>query len=304
MSTLRVGAVRYLNMLPYFFDSTDVEIFDSPALLNEAMRNDKVDAACMSAIAGIKSGFKPLEPMMGVASNENVGSVFLEPLLETPEQHLFWKQFLALNSNCEIEAEELVPKTHVAIFSSGASEQSLWLARLLLHWQGHKTTVHLIDKNLSKDIDAIDVANLLESTEATQALFLCIGDVALYRVFEQKFVHPNCRWDVAQLWKHARGVPCVFATWFVRNSISALQQKQLAMQLMNSLERWHMQGAVQQLAHAEAFLRQKNDPLVESLRTTSVVDAMAHYFRELDFVFSEPYRTTYSQYLTFSHVDF
>lgn len=304
MTVMRVGAVRYLNMLPYFFDSHDVEIFDSPALLNEAMRHEQVDAACMSAIAGIKSGFTPLEPMMGVASNENVGSVFLEPLLETPDQHLFWTKFLTLNSKGEIKVDNVESRTHVAIFSSGASEQSLWLARLLLHWQGHKTTVHLVDKKLSKDIEASDVVNFLKNTAATQALFLSIGDIALYRVFEQKFVHPGCRWDVAQLWKHARGVPCVFATLFVRSGIAAWQQRQLATQLMNSLDRWHTQGAAQQLAHAEAFLRQKNDPLVESLQTQSVTNAMAQYFRELDFVFSEPYRATYSQYLTFSNVDF
>jgi hypothetical protein len=147
-----LGAVNYLNMLPFFAFAPGVHRTPVPRELNNLAREGRIAAGCLSAIAGLSSGFEPAAPFMGVGAERKVESVFLEPIIPGAKDKAgkaiaFWNdvRFRNIDGLQRLEhtaaADDEHAQNHVRILSSEASEQAEWLFRTLLLSQCIRTTV-------------------------------------------------------------------------------------------------------------------------------------------------------------------
>src|SRR5690349_8109568 len=166
----RLGAVAYLNMLPFFAYAPDIELVPHPRALNTLAMKRQLDAACMSAIAGLSQGFQPIEPFTGVGAEYKVGSAFLEPIVRTQSDRLFWGEVHRRNINglaefgrLDVIASVSTPKFY--LLTSGASEQSEWLFCALLAAQGLQAVVLRVPGAWAK-LDPAGLAAVLEGCDA------------------------------------------------------------------------------------------------------------------------------------------
>lgn len=292
MSNPSVAAVGYLNMLPYFFDRSDIRLFSTPAQLNDAIRCGEVDAACTSAIASLQTDFLPIFPMLGVGSQREVGSVFLEPFFFDDEHQMFWKDFWS--------RPRLKKSIDLTIVTSGASEQSLWLAQLFFSWKGYQTSIYKVQQSEAFSLTSTNFTDLRKSFSSDYAVYLSIGDVALIRYFKNIFVNTKrLRWDVATLWRSFQNLPCAFAFWTAKPTLDEQVRKKIYSESCASIERWQNLAPTERYHFVLNFLRQKNDPLYLVLSEGAYSYEVERYFGNLDFVFSTSYSQVYEKYKEF-----
>jgi|GEM_PF-4753830 len=218
-----LGAVAYVNMLPYFHLG-NVPLFPTPRALNEHARAGKLVGACTSAIAGLRAGWRPLVPLHGIGAEGEVRSVYIEPILlgdpvaesakavESVES-VDWKELPDRLAGSMPKGARALPTSilpAVTLFTSGASEHSEWLACVLLKAVGH--TVHVVREPALAGVPEETLQRLIRDHAKTPlAALLLIGDPALFRGVR---LPAAPRFDLAQLWRAATGLPCVFAVWF------------------------------------------------------------------------------------------
>ena len=210
MTDARLGAVAYLNMLP-FFHQGNIAVFKTPRALNDAARGGDVDAACMSAIAGLRAGFRTLSPAFGIGAAGPVRSVFVEPMPFSAAEDGFWRNW----------ARGLPSREEVILWTSGASEHSEWLAGALLEAAGARVEV-IVDAELEKLSAGALRARLERHRWGRPAAALFIGDSALVRAHSEP---STFRVDLASAWQAFSGLPCVFAAWFACRAVSAVRSR-------------------------------------------------------------------------------
>jgi len=235
--TVRVGAVAYLNMLP-FFHTGSMPVFATPRALNDAMREGRLDAACMSAAAGLRAGFVPVAPAHGIGARGAVRSVYLEPLCASIDDAAFWTAWeLSLDDGlAEMLARTAPLPMHgeVVLFCWGASEHSEWLATTLLAARGWRARV-VRHAGFDDASTAEQAAFVAAGRQGRPAAALVIGDAALARAHAAPGAH---RVDLAAAWRRFAGTPCVFATWFRRADAGAETDAAVAGILAQGLDAW------------------------------------------------------------------
>lgn len=311
MTGARLGAVSYLNMLPYFHQG-DVAVFHTPRALNEAARRGEVDAACMSAIAGLRAGFRPLVPSFGIGARHAVRSVYLEPLPRHPEDLDLWRRWEAgLSERTWAQTPSgsgplPLQGQNVAIWTSGASEHSEWLARTLLLSAGAHVEVrleadleHLGPHALRSRLESVDTGR------PVAALF--IGDPALARAHAAPDAY---RIDLASAWQAATGLPCVFATWFdcrpalsleaggkelspVRGLLAPRVAPLRVDPLVAALERWERLGSCER---REAIARFVSKGTGGSSLTGDDLASLESYLEGIAFRFDDAFLKTLAEY--------
>lgn len=200
-----LGAVAYLNMLPFFADDPQVLLCESPAKLNALLSSGALLAGCCSVIAGLEAGLEPLVPHMGVAAEATVGSVYLEPLgLGSDDNQMeLWSQWLTANRNGASRVDRVHTQSHtftwpricgrLRVLTCGASAQSLWIVKTLWRLQGFETEVLAIPEMwhtwpedkilqaLQAQAQATAQAQPVADDLPTLTALLVIGDPALVR---------------------------------------------------------------------------------------------------------------------------
>lgn len=233
---MNLGAVSYLNMLPYFFDDPGVTTLPSPRELNVLAKEDAFDAACLSAIAGLRAGFSPISPFFGIGSRGPVASVYLEPIFAQQDINKsnytdgvteFWIDFVNGNKNRLHELDLKSPPPRVVrlvhLLTVGASEHSEWLIRVLLAAQGFATEVHRVPESWHALSPRQLAAHVQMAELQGPCAMLVIGDPALQRAAMYRDVGTP-RLDLGALWEDfSAGLPCLFAIWYqTRTSRSEL----------------------------------------------------------------------------------
>ena len=234
----KVGAVGYLNMLPFFHEPQNTcWVADSPTSLNKSLSSNALLSACVSNISGQKQRLILAEPAMGIACLGAVQSVYLEPLFHSESDVHFWNQFVICNENAfqnsrplPIRRSERPSKPEpVVLITSGASEQSLWLFRALLLWQGLESRVIRLDE--ADQLTQEEILNTLGGSPKSPLALLSIGDPALNRL--SRFPGKT-RLDLGSTWRGFSGLPCVFAAWYLNPLLSSLPIKLRT----NNLREW------------------------------------------------------------------
>lgn len=307
----QIGAVAYLNMLPYFYGDEDVILYRTPHALNEALASGTVDAGCSSVIAGLELGLEPLRPLAGVAAEAGVGSVFVEPVMAGPLDAEHWHSVRSallrstdpdsgFQSGLSLSVERLADISEVVILTTGASAQSLWLVQVLLRAIGLIPRVIDVDPrilDLSPEALAHECASA--SGQGQLCCLLAIGDPALRRLYRFPLGNQGqMRLDIGTLWKAYMGLPCLFALWFVQPGLPKRVLVGLSARLQACLSRWHALPKAARLSAARAFLARSWDSCqvndvherrqVASLDSLMGPSGLAHYLECLCFDLAEP----------------
>lgn len=261
----QVGAVAYLNMLPYFFGDEGVVLYRTPQELNGALAAGEVDAGCSSVVAGFELGLEPLWPMAGVAAEAGVRSVYVEPVVVSEAERLLWENVRAALSAPRSQdhaadaglglAWSQAKISEVQLLTTGASAQSLWLCENLFSAIGLHTRVMRVDPSLLQWSPQSIATSLGPAAESQLRCILAIGDPALKRLYlYPESEHVPLRFDVGELWRDHTGLPCLFALWFARKNLSEPFRRALCERLRVGLSRWNGLTQEQRRDAALAFL--------------------------------------------------
>jgi predicted solute-binding protein len=262
---LRVGAVRYLNMLPYFCGNEEIVLFESPRELNNAMREERLDAACMSLIAGKNLQLRLLP--FGIYGTSKVMSVLLFPL-NAKSNAIFDPRFEVNNFH----------SAKCVILTSGASEQSVFMAEALLRKTfnfaeiGVSTQPNLTSKSLSQ------ISHEVENDSLCMYFYLSIGDEAIFRHLSEK---PSLFWDIATEWNRVFHENAQFAGWFVQNNVNAKVLKILEKSLEVSINTWNAYSELDKLNLAQKHISQSS--LLSFLPKSEVSLFLSEYFSVLKY---------------------
>ena len=220
---LRIGKIRYLNCLPFFFglvemlraDGMDQEMsfFESyPVEINQAMQRGEIDAAPVSSLEYLQhQNDYVLLPDLGIGSRLFARSVLL----------ISKKKIEQLNGS--------------VIALSRESLSSAGLVRILLKRKyDHRNTFELADQ---------DPQAMLSKYPAA----LVIGDQALF-CQPKELVY---KYDLGELWQSWTGKPFVFSLWAVRRSF-ATQHPEVLRHFAAALK----ENTLRNLAEPEALLKQ------------------------------------------------
>jgi predicted solute-binding protein len=255
--------VNYLNMLPFFATEPQVHLAFSPSELNSQLLNGQVITGCSSVIAGLRAGLSWVQPIMGVAADGPVGSVFVEPLgLNTRRGQMdSWIEILENNAYGHSHQERSA-RTHsksciLTILTSGASAQSLWIFSKLCNQQGIATRTVTIPEHWEEYppeeiLAAAQSLNLIiadgESSIQSLTALLVIGDPALRRTHlfpacHATGTHPllgQAPWriDLGSMWRDYCGLPCVFALWFAAKDAPTFAIESAAARIRSAMESW------------------------------------------------------------------
>ncbi|MCA2959369.1 MAG: hypothetical protein IOD12_03895 [Silvanigrellales bacterium] len=283
MTDARLGAVAYLNMLP-FFHQGNITVFKTPRALNDAARRGDVDAACMSAIAGLRAGFRPLFPAFGIGAAGPVRSVFVEPVPFSAAEDGFWRNW----------ERGLPSREEVVLWTSGASEHSEWLASTLLETAGARVEV-IVDAELEKLSAEALRARLERHRRGRPAAALFIGDPALVRAHSEP---ATFRVDLASAWQAFSGLPCVFAAWFNcrapgANDASADQSAEVHVATLSAaLESWEALGSRGRRDAIARFFQSASGALLNS----DLVTSLETYVEGISFAFGDGFLRTLAEY--------
>jgi chorismate dehydratase len=189
---LRIGKIRYLNCLPFYFGlpemlrvkgvEPEVSFFESyPVEINQAMEKGEIDAAPVSSLKYL----------------QHQDDFLLLPDLAIGTR-LFARSVLLLSKK---KIEQLNGAT---IALSRESLSSAGLVRILLKKKyGHQNTFELADQ---------DPETMLQKYPAA----LVIGDQALF-CQPKELIY---KYDLGELWHSWTGKPFVFALWAVRRDFA------------------------------------------------------------------------------------
>lgn len=194
MSPLRLGAVKYINSLPFFapFQLEKLQmsaklIFDVPSSLNQSLLKNRLDLSFVSSIFHLvqKQEFPRISDHCIAADNE-VGSVNLYTKVPISELN---DQVIALTEES---------KTSIAL-----------LKVLCYHfWKVEPYFEPLLSVETATEYPA----------------FLLIGDAA----FQSKEIPGYTTIDLANAWKKATGLPFTFAVLIGRNEVFQKRPQELA----------------------------------------------------------------------------
>ncbi|MFZ9519448.1 MAG: MqnA/MqnD/SBP family protein [Silvanigrellaceae bacterium] len=275
----KLAAVAYLNMLPFFANRQDVELFTSPRALNSSSQN--CQAYCSSLIAGIAANKSPITSQFGVFSSGPVMSVFIEPVLHSESHTAFWKQLEELWAHRH--PDPVAGLNHadahgeIILLSSGASEQSLWMLNVLCALAGFKTISVRDDLNAQAPLSA----NGKKNPEAR----LWIGDAAIERRLAEPLAY---RIDVGQIWNSHTGHKAWFAAWFAGQSLQNSFSDELENELMQRLRDWHGKSEFSRWCSISSFLESQNRCLLKASpndeQNWELRDCLDEYFKLLEFV--------------------
>lgn len=275
MTNARLGAVSYLNMLPYFHEG-NVRVFETPRALNNAARAGEVDAACMSAIAGLRAGFRPLVPAFGIGARAEVRSVFVEPVPFSAAEEAFWRAW-ERGLSCSEE---------VVLWTSGASEHSEWLACTLLEEAGARVEV-VVDPELER-LPAAEFRRRLElQRRGRPVAALFIGDPALSRA---RLAPHTFRVDLGLAWNAFSGLPCVFAAWFACTPANPMQGTTEVFQ--TALNSWEALGPTGRREAIARFF----PSLPEAPLSAGDLSDLQTYLEGISFTFDAAFVRTLSEY--------
>ncbi|MFA7255019.1 MAG: menaquinone biosynthesis protein [Candidatus Omnitrophota bacterium] len=190
---LRIGKIKYLNCLPFYFGlvemlrakglEPEMSFFEShPAEISQAMDRGEIDAAPMSSLEYLQHQDKYLLlPDLAIGTRLFARSVLL----------LSKKKIEQLNG--------------AVIALSRESLSSAGLVRILLAKKyNHQNTFELVDQ---------DPEAMLQKYPAA----LVIGDQALF-CQPKELIY---KYDLGELWQSWTGKPFVFALWAVRKDFAA-----------------------------------------------------------------------------------
>jgi chorismate dehydratase len=192
VAKLRIGKIKYLNCLPYYFGLTErlrakgfeseMSFFESyPAEINQAMDRGEIDAAPVSSLEYLQHQDKYLLlPDIAIGTRLFVRSVLL------------------------ISKKKIEQLDHAVIALSKESLSSAGLVRILLKQKyGHSNTFDLTDQDP-------------EAMLAKYPAALVIGDQALF-CQPKELVY---KYDLGELWQSWTGKPFVFSLWVVRRAFA------------------------------------------------------------------------------------
>jgi predicted solute-binding protein len=308
-----LGAVNYLNMLPYFAFAPQISRTATPREMNAMAREGRVSAACISAIAGLAGGLEPSIPFIGVGAEHKVESVFLEPIIPAGAGAAamveFWSgvrsrnfgglRQLGMRDTAAVDAQ----RSRVRILTSGASEQSEWLFRMLLAAQGIASSVERTPSTLQHSDVAAWVAHRetpTGDTEGTPTALLMIGDPALHRrlaVPTEALV--GGRIDLAEFWRDFADLPCIFAVWFV--AAGAPRDVDIG-PARASLAAWHRASDTLRWAKITDFTLATAAAPESILCVANYRERVLSYFRGLVYDFDDRYRRSYAAYRRLSEL--
>jgi len=181
-TTLRIGAVNYLNTKPLIHDLSDLApaaelILDYPSRLADALQRGRMDVALIPIIEYFRAGTYSLVPGIAIASSGPVLSVTL--FSKKP-----WAEIrrLALDEG---------------------SRTSAALAQILLR-KKHGVRPEIVPLRLDQHAEDVDADAVL-----------LIGDRAMHACLPG-FAHA---FDLGQEWHDWTGLPFVYAAWAVREGV-------------------------------------------------------------------------------------
>jgi predicted solute-binding protein len=259
---LKLGAVNYLNMLPFFYRNPTIKLFTSPKNLNDAMRVGALDAACMSLSAGTELNLTALP--FGIFGTSKVLSVLLYPLNNSAVACM--NEGLVYNFNT------------IDILYSGASEQSIFMSQKIFRKKFPTCEIETLADETMSSLSILEMKAKVMGFDNPH-FYLCIGDEAIFRsLTENECEH----FDVAALWSKVFSTPAQFASWFVRPEMSAADCIWLQTQICESLLRWQLES---QYARNEAILRYAKQSLVlKEIDEDKLLNFAREYFAVLRFV--------------------
>jgi predicted solute-binding protein len=281
-----LAAVAYLNMLPFFTDDGSVELFTTPRSLNCSI--PPAQAYCSSLVAGLNAGKKPVSNQLGVFCSGSVQSVFIEPFVALETHAEFWHRLEHLWAHRQPDALAALSESEahgkIILRTCGASEQSLWMVKVLSALAGFTVEV-MIDT---------DAAVKVYAEKAPPEARLWIGDPALER--RRRF--PDAyRIDVSQVWNSHTGHRAWFAGWFAGSACGQADHSELTQILMNKTEAWKARSDFSRWCAAYKFLEARDSVLLNALSEKNqeqvsisqddqhweLRDMLADYFSALDF---------------------
>ena len=220
---LKVGKIRYLNCLPFYFGlmemlrakgmGQEMSFFESyPSEINQAMERGEIDAAPVSSLEYLQHQKDYLLlPDLGIGTRLFARSVLL------------------------ISKKKIEQLDHSVIALSRESLSSAALVRILLNKKyNHRNTFELTDQ---------DPEAMLSKYSAA----LVIGDQALF-CQPKELVY---KYDLGELWQSWTGKPFVFALWAVRESF-AVQHPELVRSFSETLK----ENLLRNLEDVEGLLKQ------------------------------------------------
>ncbi|NBO38135.1 hypothetical protein EBU99_06095 [bacterium] len=253
-SQVRMAAVAYLNMLPFFAKNSAIELFSSPQILNTIAT--QFDAYCSSLIAGLNAEKKPLTSSFGVFSSGPVMSVFVEPVLHNDNHLKFWQQlseFWSLRQPDPVHAlRQADAHGTILLRTAGDSAQSVWMFQILCALAGFKVEI-------SND----DVAQ--NNAKPLPEACLWIGDAAIAR----RISEPSAlRLDLGDIWNSHTGHRAWFAGWFAGSSQTQVShlalEETLTQMLQHSVESWKCASDFARWCASFAFLESQKSPLASA----------------------------------------
>lgn len=287
-------------MLPFFASEFSPWLAPAPRVLNEKARAGELHAACMSAIAGIRAGFGPLDPLFVISAWRNIGSVFLEPLNVRGREDSFWANFVQGNKQglARLPAHGVIhPLETVTLFTTGASEQSEWLFRVLLRASGFPSRVLPLEKSLLAHSPEHVTEILGHSSNEGPAALLVIGDPAL----ERQNLYPRLpRIDLADLWNDFSGLPCIFAIWF-NCARQAPEHSDVLASLAGALEQslcsWEKRSEASKRARALEFLSRSSSASALPARKLHGEFDVLSYLANIEFRGGPAHGETFREYV-------
>jgi predicted solute-binding protein len=277
------AAVAYLNMLPFFSDDATIELFATPRSLNQS--HTQCSAYCSSLIAGLNAQKLPITHEVGVFCSGAVQSVFIEPEIISESHAAFWQRLEDLwalrhpNPIAALGDTQIHGK--IILKTCGASEQSVWMFKVLSALAGFTVDVH---PNTETDF----------SDKHPPQARLWIGDPAL----ERRRACPNAyRIDLGSIWNSHTGQKAWFAGWFAGESFNEHQCTQISQELNHRAKTWVSRSEFSRWCAIYKFLESQNsvllNPLAESSPSSSwltkdemhwdVRDVLTDYFSALEF---------------------
>ncbi|MEN9824466.1 MAG: hypothetical protein RI953_211 [Pseudomonadota bacterium] len=279
---MKLAAVAYLNMLPFFADAQDVELFPTPRALNSSDQN--CVAYCSSLVAGLSANKTPVTHQYGVFSSGPVLSVFLEPIIHTESHATFWKQLEELWAHRHPDPvaglNQADAHGEIILRSSGASEQSVWMSNVLCALAGFKT--------ISVHDDAPSALPLNANGKKNPEARLWIGDAAL----ERRLAEPSTyRIDLGQIWNSHTGHKAWFAGWFAGHAHEKIQLNDFENEIQRRIDSWQNKSEFSRWCSVHAFLESQNRCLLKAApndeQNWELRDCLDEYFKVLEFVISK-----------------
>lgn len=269
-----LAAVSYLNMLPFFFDAEQVQLFASPQELNRSNANK--GAFCSSLIAGIRTKKNLVTTRFGVFSSRAVMTVFVEPELKNDAHANFWFQLEALwqhnNPAPLVTLAQSEPQGSLVLRSAGESAQSVWMFETLAALAGFRVIL------LKPD----DAPLFNERGKPLPEAHLFIGDKALLR---RRQLPDMYRLDIGELWANHTQTKPWFAGWFSTEKCAEHEAQEIEDFLNHQLNKWNELSEFSRWCKCLSLLEQQFPERTSSWTTEEMYDLreeLSEYFLTLD----------------------